>query len=199
MNGHATAMGSTQVPWREYRSRLYRFVRSRVRDDHAAEDIVHDVFVKALAKRDTLRDQDAMLPWLFQIAMNAIRDNGRRQRPDRVTDNEELFDDVAAEPTPQDMQDLASCLMAMIEHLDEPYRSAVKRSEIDGVQMRIIAEELGISLSGVKSRVQRGRAKLRDLMTSCCQLEVDEHGAPTMPEDHVCTTPSCTCCTPQNA
>lgn len=196
MNGHVMTSESTQVPWREYRSRLYRFVRSRVRDDHAAEDIVHDVFVKALAKRDTLRDQDAMLPWLFQIAMNAIRDNGRRQRPDRVTDNEEFFDDVPVEPTPEDMQDLASCLMAMIEHLDEPYRSAVKRSEIDGVQMRIIADELGISLSGVKSRVQRGRAKLRDLMTSCCQLEVDEHGNTSMPDDHVCTTPGCTCCTP---
>jgi RNA polymerase sigma-70 factor (ECF subfamily) len=81
----------------------------------------------------------------------------------------------------------------MVHLLDEPYRSAIRRSELEGVPMRVIADELGISVSGVKSRVQRGRAKLKELVFSCCTLEVDASGRPLLSEDHTCTTPDCGC------
>lgn len=174
--------------WREYRQRLVRFVRSKVQDNVAAEDIVHDALVKAWTKRSTLHDDAALLPWLFQITMNAVRDHHRVRHHDVSTDY-----DVAEEPTSQDLQQLASCLGSIIENLDEPYRTAIKRSEIDGVPMRVIAEDLNISLSGVKSRVQRGRIKLREQMLACCSFEVNERGQITNGDDVVCRDPNCGC------
>lgn len=156
--------------WRELRLRLFRFVRSRVHHDHDAEDIVHDALVRGLTKLDDIRDVESLTPWFFQITMNAIRDHYRRQRPEFAT---ELDENIAAEPTPADLRDLADCVASMVYQLDEPYRTAIRRSELDGVPMRVIADELGISISGVKSRVQRGRVKLKELVSSCCQLELD--------------------------
>jgi len=85
----------TNTVWKDYRSRLVRFVRSRVHDEQAAEDIVHDTLVKALAKRDTLRDEDRILSWLFQIAMNSVRDHYRAKRPTVSLDEEfDVMDEV---------------------------------------------------------------------------------------------------------
>lgn len=176
--------------WRELRLRLFRFVRSRVHHDHDAEDIVHDALVRGLTKLDDIRDVESLTPWFFQITMNAIRDHYRRQRPEFAT---ELDENIAAEPTPADLRDVSECVASMVHLLEEPYRSAIRRSELDGVPMRVIADELNISVSGVKSRVQRGRVKLKELVSSCCQLELDASGRPLLHDDHECTTPGCSC------
>jgi RNA polymerase sigma-70 factor (ECF subfamily) len=174
--------------WREYRTRLVRFVRSKVHDDVAAEDIVHDALVKAWTKRSSLQSEEALLPWLFQITMNAVRDHHRVRHHDVVSDL-----DPEDKTNSDDLQQIAECLTSMIDTLEEPYRSAIRRSEIDGVPMRVIADELNISLSGVKSRVQRGRAKLRDQIMACCQFEVNERGQITNGDEHQCSNPDCGC------
>lgn len=179
-------MQQVEHNWQEYRTRLVRFVRSKVHNDVAAEDIVHDALVKAWAKRSTLRDESMLLPWLFQITMNAVRDHHRVRHHDVVS-----VEEPEDTPTPQDLHNLASCLSSMIDDLDEPYRTAIRRSEIDGIPMRAIAEELKISVSGVKSRVQRGRAKLRDQVLACCKLEVNERGEITEGPDHACLDSHC--------
>ncbi len=180
--------------WRNIRLRLFRFVRSKVRNDHDAEDIVHDVFEKALLRLDTLKNTDALTPWLFQIAMNTIRDRGRHQSRAVLTytDSEE---DIAANDSPNstELRDLSACVDSMIDNLEEPYRSAVRRSEIQGSTHRAIAEELGISISGVKSRVQRGRVQLKKLLTDCCAYELDSRGRPMIDSELVCRNPECSC------
>ncbi|MBC8125028.1 MAG: sigma-70 family RNA polymerase sigma factor [Candidatus Kapabacteria bacterium] len=175
--------------WIDYRNRLVRFVRSRIHDDSIAEDIVHDALANAWSKRASLRDENVLLPWLFQITMNAVRDHRRARHPDLSLTEE----DVAEEPSPKGLQDLAVCMTQMIEQLEEPYRSAIKRSEIDGITMKNIAEELHISISGVKSRVQRGRGKLKDLVLACCQLEVNPRGEITNEGEHTCLNSDCGC------
>ncbi|MBK6418719.1 MAG: hypothetical protein IPF79_05965 [Ignavibacteria bacterium] len=102
--------------------------------------------MKAWTKRSTLRDESMLLPWLFQITMNAVRDHHRVRHHDVLSDI-----DPVDQPT-SEHHHIAVCLTSMIATLEEPYRSAVHRSEIDGVPMRVIANELNISLSGVKSR-----------------------------------------------
>lgn len=179
---------TSQEMWHQYRTRLLRFVRSKILNDEAAEDIVHDALVKAWTRRDTLRDGDALQPWLFQITMNAVRDYRRVRRPVMSTDV-----DVADQATSNDFTSMARCLESMIDSLDEPYRSAIQRSEIEGVPMRQIANELGISLSGVKSRVQRGRTKLKDMIVECCSIEVNNRGQITNSDVHQCTNPRCEC------
>lgn len=182
-------MQQVEHNWQEYRTRLVRFVRSKVHNDVAAEDIVHDALVKAWTKRSSLQNESALLPWLFQITMNAVRDHHRVRHHDVAVSDLDQED----QPTKDDLHHIAVCLASMIDSLDEPYRSALRRSEIDGVPMRVIAEELNISLSGVKSRVQRGKVKLREQVMECCEFEVNKRGQITNSEEHPCSNAECLC------
>lgn len=166
--------------WLNYRQRLLRFVRSRVHNDAIAEDIVHDVLVKAWEKRATQRG--SMMPWLFQITMNAVRDHYRARRLFPLPEGFEIAD----EPTSDDLKQLFTCMAFMVNELEEPYRTTFIRSEIDGIPMAAIANELGISVSGVKSRVQRTRARVRNALLECCALERNTRGEITNAADHEC-------------
>lgn len=158
--------------WQDYRAALVHFVRSRVSDAGTAEDIVHDVLVKAYARRDTLRSQEKLDAWLFQMTRNAIVDHYRAKRP-----AEEVPEELAApESEGSAREELARCLTALITHLPERSRTAIELSEIQGLTQKETAERLGITLSGAKSRVQRGRAQLHDMLIECCRVERDVRG-----------------------
>lgn len=158
--------------WQDYRAALVRFVRSRVSDAETAEDIVHDVLVKAYARRDTLRSEEKLDAWLFQMTRNAIVDHYRARRP-----SEDVPDDlVAPESEGSAREELARCLSALIPHLPEHARTAIELSELQGLTQKETAQRLGISLSGAKSRVQRGRAQLHDMLLECCRIEQDVRG-----------------------
>lgn len=157
--------------WRAYRSELYRFVRARVFDPSLAEDIVHDVLLKAYARRDTLRDPHRLRSWLYQITRNAIVDHYRAKRP-----LEPLPEDLAGENDCHDdtaERALARCLLPLIKALPRPYRRALWLAEFKGLTQRAVASALGLSLSGAKSRIQRARKMVADTVLGCCKVEFD--------------------------
>lgn len=152
--------------WREHRAGLRRFVRSRVGDPHDADDIVQDVFLRAQESLHRLDSAERAGAWLARIAANRIVDHYRARR---VT--EELPEDLAAdEPQDDPVVALAPCLAGMIERLPPAYRDALRLSEIDGIPQREVAQRMRLSISGAKSRVQRGRARLRQLVERCCRV-----------------------------
>jgi RNA polymerase sigma-70 factor (ECF subfamily) len=156
-----------------YRAALFRFVHARVPDHAAAEDIVHDVLLRAIERQSQLRDGQKLSPWLYQMTRNAIVDHHRASRP-----MEELPEDlVAPDPEPGALSQLALCLTPLAARLPEPYRTAFEMSEVQGVTQSEVARRLGISLSGAKSRVQRARTKLQELLLTCCTIERDHRGA----------------------
>ena len=161
-------MNSVATLWQDHRADLRRFVGRRVSDRHEAEDILQDVFLKAHQSLHQLESTDRAAAWLSRIAANRIIDHYRARRP-----TEPLPDDLAAaEPEHDPFEELATCLPAMIERLPQTYRVPVVLSEIDGLPQRDVAQRLGLSVSGAKSRVQRGRALLRQLLERCCSVYV---------------------------
>ena len=72
--------------------------------------------------------------------------------------------------------ELALSLKEIINELPEPYRQALLLTVYEGLSQRQLAESLGISLSGAKSRVQRAREKLRNMLLRCCHFEFDRRG-----------------------
>lgn len=157
----------------EYRQSLVRFVAGRVSDPAAAEDIVHDVLLRAWEKRGQLRDENRLAPWLYQMTRNAVADHHRGRKP-----HEELPEDLVAPESERDaLAELAQCLTPLIAQLPERYRTALELSELQGLSQQDTAGRLGISLSGAKSRVQRGRAKLQEMLLQCCHIERDHRGA----------------------
>lgn len=158
--------------WREWRQSLLRFVRARVGDDGTAEDLVHDVLLRAHAARGDLRDDERLGAWLHRIARNVVIDHYRARRP-----LDPLPEDLAEEHEPADpRRRLAQCLLTAIDRLPDGQREAVRLSEIEGMTQQETAERLGLSLSGAKSRVQRGRARLSELLHLCCRIETDGRG-----------------------
>ncbi len=152
--------------WRDHHAKLRRFVRRRVSDHYDAEDIVQDVFVRAQESLHQLESADRAGAWLARIAANRLIDHYRSRRP-----SEELPEDLAADaPEDDPVIALAPCLPEMIEQLPPTYRDALRLSEIDGIPQRAVAQRLALSLSGAKSRVQRGRLLLRQLVEKCCRV-----------------------------
>ena len=164
--------------WTDLGARLRRFVGSRVGDPHAADDITQDVLLKVQTQLDTLPAEDKLSAWVFAIARNAIVDYYRSRAVRHHADIENV--DAAAESDeggdagPQ--QQLARCLARMVEHLPEPYREAMKLADVEGLSQQEVAARAGVSLSGAKSRVQRARQQLREMILDCCNVERDGRG-----------------------
>lgn len=157
----------------QHYERLRRFVRSRVSNPEEADDIVQEVCLRAVRKLDTVRDTGRVESWLYQIARNAIIDHYRRSRPVApLADDLPGADDVARLGTP----DLTGCMTRLLDDLHPTDQEALRLTAFDGLKQRELAEQLDISLSGAKSRVQRARIRLRDLIEACCHPELDRLG-----------------------
>jgi RNA polymerase sigma-70 factor (ECF subfamily) len=165
-------MNTTETIWHNYRDKLAVFIRSRVADN-VADDLLQDVFVKIHTRVDSLKEGKRLESWLYQITRNTVIDYYRSKRPMEVLPN------WLAQPQPDEEEvirrELSSCLEPMIRQLPEKYRNALLLSEIEGKTQKEVAELENISLSGAKSRVQRGRVLLKDMLHDCCQIELNQN------------------------
>jgi RNA polymerase sigma-70 factor (ECF subfamily) len=159
--------------WHEFAEKLDRFIRARVADWAAAEDIRQDVFVKIQSRLDQLKDPAKLESWIYLIARNAIVDHYRTRRK-----TVEVPDTLMAEESPisGETEELKAAFRRMIYSLPEPYREALVLTEFEGLTQQQLADRLGLSLSGAKSRVQRGREQLKQMLHECCTFEFDRRG-----------------------
>lgn len=165
---------SDQV-WRGLEAKLRPFVAKRVRGDADVDDVIQDVFVRILRGLPALRDDQRFGPWVYQVARSAIIDHLRASaRHLRSTDelvepyyHPEDADDGSVE------REVAMSAALFVSTLPSPYREALTLTELEGLTQKEAAEMLGISLSGMKSRVQRGRQKLRAALEDCCHIALD--------------------------
>jgi RNA polymerase sigma-70 factor (ECF subfamily) len=160
--------------WSEYRARLHRFIHKRINNSAIAEDLVQDVLAKAYRRLDRLESKEKLLPWLYQITRNAIVDHFRKVKPVNQVDATTVIEDVEMDEAAE--RELACCVLPFIRHLPPAYQQAVTLSEIEGVKLKQVALQQGISLSGAKSRVQRGRQMLKTMFLECCRIERDRRG-----------------------
>src|SRR6187399_1767974 len=171
--------GDPATLWDDFAPPLRAFLARRVPAGVEPDDLLQDVFLRVVKHLDSLRSTERPEAWLFQIARNALRDALRaRQRKDGRTDP--LEDDLPADADTAAVRDseeeLAPCLSPMIGRLAEPYRTAIELTSLQGLTQAEAARKVGISLSGMKSRVQRGREQLRQMLVSCCVIDVDVRG-----------------------
>lgn len=159
--------------WNEFAGKLRQFIRHRVSDPESAEDILQDVFLKIHSRLSQLKDPAKLQGWLYLIARNAVIDHYRARR-ETVPVPEDLTSDAGSEPL--EREELKASFRRMIFNLPEPYREALVLTEFDGMTQKALAKRLGISFSGAKSRVQRGRAQLKEMLHECCVFEFDRRG-----------------------
>lgn len=167
----------TEAVWELLSARLRAFIRSRVENEHVAEDILQETFLRIHQRLGTLADEERIEAWVYRIARNLLADHyrARGRRRDAPLEGEPLERLAEPDPSNQNAQ-VAGWLPAAIEELPERYREALRLFELEGVSQADIARRLGLSLSGAKSRVQRGREKLEQALERCCRFDVDRRG-----------------------
>lgn len=165
--------------WADFIARLRRFVGARV-PPTARDDVVGDILLRLVRHQDKLAAARDPLAWVGRIATNAVIDHGRRRGAERRAMGAYAAETALAddEPLPDAAVDaeVAACVMPMLARLPAPYRETLELVEIDGLSQRQAAERLGLSLSAVKSRVQRGRRQLKQAFLRCCAIELDRRG-----------------------
>jgi RNA polymerase sigma-70 factor (ECF subfamily) len=160
--------------WQELQVALRGFFSRRVATDDV-DDLLQECFLRVQQGLPTLRDQERLGAWVFQIARNLVVDHRRRQRSQLGEGT--IDEDPAAEPDDPNLNvRVGEWLASMIQSLPANYSEVLLDSELREIPYREIADRLGLSVSGVKSRVQRGREMLRERLLACCALELDRRG-----------------------
>ena len=169
--------GTDNDAYRAMRTRLQAFIARRVESPQAAEDLTQEVLLRLVrSNADELADPAA---WLYRVARNVIIDYYRTRRPAPAgVEASEFIDsiDPFADDPSLARRELAHCLYSLINQLDEPYQSAITAVDLDGRTHASVATDIGLSIPGVKSRVQRARRQLRHLLTDCCDVQTSTDG-----------------------
>lgn len=182
-------MNATPGAWRDVAARLRPFLARRVAPTEI-DDVLQNVFLRLQRGLPGLRDEERFTSWLFQIARNSVAEHLRARARHPVA-NEPADDQAPTDQTVDDREaarSLAGCVSIFVARLPSPYREAVTLVELEGLPVREAADIVGVSVSGMKSRVQRGRAQLRRMFDECCEIALDARGKVIdyMPKPHPC-------------
>ena len=159
--------------WRAHKAELRGFLSHRVGETAEADDLLQEVFLKALLLGKSFCTLDAPRAWLFHVARNLLIDRLRVRR-----EQVPLPDDLQAEPEPSlaavDM--LSHCLPRVLSELSAEDREAINCCDLQGMTQQDFARRLGLSLPAAKSRVQRARQRLQAQLVHACQVKFDDAG-----------------------
>lgn len=162
--------------WDESRNRIKSFIAKRIADEADIEDVLQNVFIKIHRSILELNDPEKLYPWVFQTTRNAVIDF-YRERKIELGSTDDVLDEIAIEENEKDVEeDVLAWLEPMIGELPEKYRDALLLTDLKGLTQKELSERLDISLSGAKSRVQRGREHLKEALLNCCHLEFNRAG-----------------------
>ncbi len=185
VSGAASAHADTEATWREFRRSLRAFVARRVPSPADVDDIVQDVFLRMHRSQDAIRSRDRVHAWLYTTARRAVTDHSRggaRRREVLAGDAQDLeVLHAGPELGPEDDEaraEVAACLAPVLGRLPQIDREAISRIDVEGRRVAEVAERFGLSVPGMKSRVQRARRRLRQAMLACCRLALDGQGVP---------------------
>jgi RNA polymerase sigma-70 factor, ECF subfamily len=174
------AASEAEAIWLEFHEGLLRFVERRVRSRETAEDILQDVMLRIHRQADGLERAEAVAAWVHAIARNAIVDHYRSARVRRELATGSAIDPETADEPEDEARgvraELAACITPLLKRLPATYRVALTLTEIEGLTQTQAADRLGLSHSGMKSRVQRARGQLKQVLVQCCDVELDARG-----------------------
>ena len=167
------------MDWKSFENQLRAYIKKRAPLSDA-DDIYGDVILRLVKHKDKFQAADNPLAWMYRVTANVITDHYRKRSLEQkalkqaASDDTDVASGVAShESAPAE---LARCVIPFIKNLPAPYDEALYMTEIEGLTQAEAAKKHGLSLSGMKSRVQRGRAHLKQAILDCCQVQVNQRG-----------------------
>lgn len=165
-------MNCLTTAWTSYEPELRGWLRHRLGNPAEADDILQDLFLKALRQGDRFCSVQNARAWLFEVARNTLADRLRVAR-----ETVELPEDLAAPAEePETVDALTACLPLVLSELSAEDREAITLCDLQGMPQAEFAVAKGLSLPAAKSRVQRARQRLKQHMSQVCQVQLDNAG-----------------------
>lgn len=158
--------------WNNFYEYLSNFVENRIFDIESKEDCVQEIFIKINNGLSSLKDDRKLESWIFQIARNTIADFNKQTLKQRRVP----LINIDKEIEENENSEVATWIIPFIEKLPLKYSEPLMHYEIEGLSQEEISKKENISLSGAKSRIQRGRIKLKNALNECCKFEIDKRG-----------------------
>lgn len=154
---------------------LFNFIRGKVASADDAQDIYQEVILKIMNKTNQLKKAESLKSWLFTIAKNQVIDFYRTKKP--VVDPELLSVGALTEESEVNTySEMEECLYVFIDQLPDDYKTIITLSEIEGRSQKELAQSLGVNYVTLRSKVQRGREKIRKMIFDACIVEQDASG-----------------------
>ena len=141
--------------------KLFRFAKSILRNEVAAQDAVQELAMKLWEKKSVLDDVENMQAFTMRSMRNLCLDIIRQKRDEDELQVEMEFD----EPNPYqqtERKDLASKIRIMIDNLPELQRSIIRMRDVEGMEISEIAYITSLTDNAVSVNLSRARQKIRD-------------------------------------
>ncbi len=158
--------------WTDYRGALKGYLANKVSQPDEVDDLLQEVLLKTYLKLDSLESEAGLKPWLFKIAHNSVIDYYRKFKPEIVDELDTIF----VEESVNVQSELAACILPFIQSLPSENADLLMAVDINQVSQKDHAEQLGVSYSTLKSRVQKSRQMLKKSYDDCCHFNYDNQG-----------------------
>ena len=154
--------------------RIRAFIGRHVRSRADADDLVQETVLKAFRARRSLRNEQRLEAWLYRVARRMVSDYYRRRRShSEFADTDDASGETVTDSVTAAVARAALCYLGTLPY---EYQAAVRMADYQGLPHAEVARQLGISVSAAKSRVRRGKKRIRELMEQCCLMVYDTHG-----------------------
>jgi RNA polymerase sigma-70 factor, ECF subfamily len=161
--------------WNNFHKELRAFIQNKTRNQSDTDDILQDAFVRIIRNWTKVNQSQNIQLYLYGIVRNTMYDHFKhKSKVFEPSEMEDVFTDEEAQNLNATVAEC--CVKPFINKLPEHYREALLLTEFQDISQKDLAEKLGISYSGAKSRVQRGKEKLKDLLLTCCPYQSDIYG-----------------------
>ena len=161
--------------WQSFEQKLRQYISKRVPAD-TVDDIVGDVVLRLVTHEAEFQAADNPIAWMYRVTTHIISDYYRSRGKEEAALKEYEIDDSEPSTEASAAIELTQCILPFINNLASPYKEALLMTEIDGLKQKEGAKKLGLSISGMKSRVQRGRVQLREEILRCCEVNLNQKG-----------------------
>ena len=161
--------------YKQFHLQLLAYLKSKIRSKEDAEDILQNVFIRVSSNVDKLEEKIKLKSWLFTITRNAVIDY-YRVNASKKTVAGKIDEDIFVSDDPDPFNGLDQCMNSMIGLLPDEYRDIIIDSEIKELKQKDLAIKYGMPYPSMRSRIQRGRERLKQLFYNCCHIETDQLG-----------------------
>jgi RNA polymerase sigma-70 factor (ECF subfamily) len=159
--------------WHDHQAELQHFLLGQLKEPAASDDMLQEVFLKAMREGQSFCELENPRSWLFRVARNALTDSYRLKKhwapvPEHLPDHRREFADPVAE--------LDVCIRVALPALPEEDREILEACDLGLQTQEEYADRKEISLPAAKARIRRARERLRNELTRRCNVIMDDSG-----------------------